>query len=169
MRLLLISVSGLGLFSTALLLTDPPPADPSNIDYDDSSPSLFSMNSIALKSRRGLASAEAAPEQKPDSIFEFSCSEPKQIFETIKPRFRLKGVACNDNPQIEASEKSEDLNPGATQVQNESNGYVATVFHRTPTNFTTDYINLSQGENKIKIIFETDNGKIEKSLIVIRR
>jgi hypothetical protein len=158
-RLLLLIVCGLGLTSTAFLLSDPPIADSANFDYDNGSPSLFEKNSNII-SQRGLASVGAI-EQKLDSVFDFDCNNLQQTFATAKPRFRLKGTGCGNTPTSNESDS-------ATQVQNESNGYVGTVFHRTPGAFTTDFINLSEGENKIKITFDSNGEKIEKNFTVVR-
>jgi hypothetical protein len=164
MRLLLLSVSGLGLCSTAFLLADPPPADPSNIDYDSATTSIFAQNSRALLSNKLLSRdpSSVAPqtEQKIETVFDFNCSD-SNIFDTSLPRFRVKGNSC-----VDELSKGEVVN--ATQILNQSNGYVATVFHRTPESFTTDYINLSEGTNKIKFVFEFENSRVEKILTVNR-
>jgi hypothetical protein len=55
-----------------------------------------------------------------------------------------------------------------TQVVNSSNGYVATVFHRSDDEFTTDYIHLKDGENHLKIEFQNGNKKEERTVVVKR-
>ena len=94
-----------------------------------------------------------------ESIFDINCAESAQKFETAKSRFRLRGENCADI-------KTEIT---STQIRNKSNGYVATVFHKAPNAFTTDFINLSAGENQINIVFETAAGTIEKNLTVVRK
>ena len=144
-RLLLTSVTALGLFSTAIILSDPPPVDL------DAPSAIFQANSQALVGR-DLASLD-------ETLVDLNCANEVQSKETNNLRFRLKGSNCtaeNSGPTI------------ATQVKNISNGYVATVFHRSPQEFTTDYINLNEGKNEIEVKFETDQGIIERHLMVVR-
>jgi len=145
-------VSGLGLCSTTLLLTDPPPP----ADAENSVQSVFSLNSSVMNTQRFVASVDEHKNE--DSLFEINCSEAGQTLETVSTRFRLKGQTC-------APDDSSTL---TTQVHNKSNGYVATVFHRGNQAFSTDYINLSEGKNEIDVRFDTDKGPIDRTLIVVR-
>lgn len=154
--MLLLVVSTLGICSTTLLLTDPPPSDSANIET--SAPSaLFSLNS-KIFGTRDLASINESRISK-DSVFELSCASDHQTLETLKTRFRLKGDVCSPTLSEESLK---------TQIRNISNGYVATVFRKGPSSFTTDFINLNEGENTIKVVFEGADGPIEKEFTVIR-
>lgn len=150
---MLMIVSALGLLSTALLLTDPPPST-----EFDAIPAIFQVNSSILANSRTPAGIDFSGTGTSDAPVDLSCALPEQTLETSSLRFRLKGENCIDDHQSLTT----------TQVRNMSNGYIATVFHRTSSSFTTDYINLSEGENKIAVRFETDNGTIEKTLTVFR-
>lgn len=151
-RMVLLAVSALGLCSTILLLTDPPPEDL------ESSSAIFAMNSTSLT--RGIASAHAAdPKANTETLVNLSCSDTNQTFETASTRLRLKGANCTEDGNI----------PLNTQVRNKTNGYVATVFHRSPMDFTTDYINLREGQNEIDVKFQTEKGTIEKTVTVVRQ
>ncbi|MDZ4678084.1 MAG: hypothetical protein SGI74_11330 [Oligoflexia bacterium] len=145
-KILLMAVSALGISSTALLITDPPPPEIQNAD-------IFSTNGSTL---RTIASVDTTPEY--ETLFDFTCGDNTKELETFSPRFRLKGENC----------AVEDSQPITTQIRNKTNGYVATVFHRAPLNFTTDYINLKEGKNEIDVRFETNKGTVEKSLTVTR-
>ena len=153
-RILFLIVSLFGLASTAMLLNDPPPSEfaYANSEYSES---LFTMNSLAAQSSRNPASIVPV---KSEALFELSCADDMQVFETGRTRFRLKGDNCNASNAPLLS----------TQILNQSNGYVATIFHKTQTTFTTDYINLNVGENKIKVLFETASGPSEKIVTVVR-
>jgi hypothetical protein len=148
-RYLILGVTGLGLISTLLLLSDPPA--PSDLN-----PSLFNVNFQSHAGSRLIASTETVS-YSPDTMFEINCQDIDQKLETSSTRFRLKGQACTD--------ESAAL---STQIQNKSNGYIATVFHRDPQSFTTDYINLNEGVNEIAVRFDTSGGPIDKTITIVR-
>jgi len=147
-KFLVLSVGGLGLISATLLLSDPP--TPSELD-----PSLFNLNYQKHTAGRTISSDYRSTSS--DAMFEINCNDPNQKLETSSMRFRLKGSACTD--------ESAAL---STQIQNKSNGYIATVFHRDPQSFTTDYINLNEGQNEIAVKFATQNGPIERTITITR-
>ena len=147
-KFLVVSVGGLGLLSATLLLSDPP--SPSELD-----PSLFNLNFQKHISSRTISGSYAAAST--DAMFEINCSDSDQKLETSSQRFRLKGQACtNESAAL------------STQIKNRSNGYIATVFHRDPQSFTTDYINLNEGQNEIAVKFATQNGLIERTITITR-
>ena len=143
-HILLTAVTALGLLSTVMILTDPPPVDL------DAPPTIFQSNSQALV--RNVASTE-------ETLVDLDCQSEAQALETASLRFRLKGSPCSDDKKDQ---------PRSTQVKNNSNGYVATVFHRSAQEFTTDFINLNEGSNEIEVRFETDDGVLQKKLTVVR-
>jgi hypothetical protein len=152
-RILLFSVSILGFLSAILLLNDPPSAE------SDGVTGLFALNSSILASERGLASVvpDHVSVPSPDTLMQLDCSENSQILHTGSARFRIKGPLCPE--------------PGSgivsAEVLNVSNGYVATVFHQAGQ-FTTDYINLSEGKNEISVKFTGESGIIQKTITVLR-
>jgi hypothetical protein len=71
---------------------------------------------------------------------------------------RLTGLGCSSELDIES-----------TEVRNETNNYSATVFHTNTHAYLTDYITLSQGDNKIRILHVYKNGsKEERSYTIVR-
>lgn len=146
----------LGLFSTIILLNDPP----SNSDLDVTPP-IFEINTAKLMqvSQRGLASvaAEASTQTQAPNIVDVPCGTNDLTVETQYTRMRLKGENCVSN------------NSPKTEIKNTSNGYVATVFHKQDFSFTTDYINLVEGMNEINLVFETPEGVASQRKIVINR
>jgi hypothetical protein len=147
-KFLVLSVGALALISATLLLSDPP--SPSELD-----PSLFNLNYQKHAAGRTIASAYSVA--SPDAMFEINCSDTDQKLETTSMRFRLRGQACtNESAAL------------STQIQNKSNGYIATVFHRDPQSFTTDYINLNEGSNEIAVKFATQNGLVERTITITR-
>ncbi len=155
---LFIAVSILGIFSSVLLLSDPPQVNSDEIPAATSS-SLFSLNSTVLN--RSLASVTGALGPSSDILLNLNCAEVSQSLETSSPRFRLRGDNC-----VGGADKSSVIN---TQIKNTSNGYVATVFHRTPQTFTTDYINLNEGKNEIQVRFESQGQAVEKTVTITRQ
>lgn len=66
-------------------------------------------------------------------------------------QIRLQGSVCKKNDEIASSE-----------IRNESNGFSATVFGTDSRSFTTDYISLKKGENKIRILHYLKSGGREE-------
>lgn len=69
---------------------------------------------------------------------------------------RLSGISCSSTDEIVS-----------TEIINEANGFSATVFQPTPQTFTTDYISLAKGPNRIRIlhIFKKGN-RVERDYVV---
>ncbi len=168
-----VSVTVLGLISTILLLNDPPSATETEMDATNGSfggnlggPSMFELNSTKLKqlslvqlnianNGRGIASV-TSEETAPTNLIEIKCEADNSPIETNQIRLRLKGESCLAE------------NATSTTIKNNSNGYIATVFHRPDFSFTTDYINLSEGTNTIAMAFETPTGPVLKTLTINR-
>ncbi|MCC6277504.1 MAG: hypothetical protein IT289_06290 [Oligoflexia bacterium] len=147
-KFLVLVISTLGLVSTLTMLAEPPEKDLAAQD-------IFALNSQALASR-GIASLGA---EANESRVKLDCDSKSQEAETASPRIRLDGLHClikGESPII------------TTQVRNKTNGYVATVFHRSDDAFTTDYIHLKEGENKIQVEFHS--GKVtEDRVLTVKR
>jgi hypothetical protein len=151
-RLVLLAVSALGLCSTIILLTDPPPADL------ETTSSIFTINSsVITRNISSINSSDAVPSS--ETLLNLNCSDPNQTYETSSTRLRLKGESCVDDGQPALT----------TQVRNKTNGYVATVFHRSPMAFTTDYINLREGSNEIDVKFQSEKGIIARTVTIVRQ
>ena len=83
----------------------------------------------------------------------------KTIFTQKVGQLRLKGDSCaTENYLIKKS-----------SIQNAANGFVATVFFPSQTSFTTDYISLANGINRIVIRHQFTNGKFEEREYIVER
>ncbi|MEK7356841.1 MAG: hypothetical protein AAB250_10350 [Bdellovibrionota bacterium] len=74
---------------------------------------------------------------------------------------RLSGASC-----LAANAKRDIV---SVELLNDANGFSATVFYPTPRTFTTDYVALNDGENKIKILITYANGEREERAVVVAR
>ncbi len=83
----------------------------------------------------------------------------KTVFTQKVEQLRIKGDSCfTENWQIKKS-----------SIQNAANGFVATVFFPSQKSFTTDYISLANGINRIVIKHQFTNGKFEEREYVVER
>lgn len=121
-------------------------------------PSRTLQPTFATTTVRGPASVSTGPTvtNRPFmSTLEVGC-ELKEELRTVSEHVRLKSQTCGL-----------DLNAGAV-VKNQSNGYTATVFMQGTTAFTTDYLALVQGPNRI-LIESMANGETKtREVIVIK-
>jgi hypothetical protein len=125
---------------------------------------------IAGNRNRSLASIEAqAPENlgvpRPAALTAAEVNviceaQPQSTFQSNIRQVRLSGALC------ERSSKSELL---TTEVTNETNGFNGTVFMANAIDFTTDYISLADGTNRIKILHRYRDGATETREVVIDR
>ena len=77
-------------------------------------------------------------------------------FNTPSEHLRLKGKVCG----VDAT---------STAVRNTANGFAATVFHQGDSGFTTDYISLATGENKIVIEQTLESGQTQTREVTVVR
>lgn len=83
----------------------------------------------------------------------------KTVFTQKVEQLRLKGDSCfTSDWQIKES-----------SIQNAANGFVATVFFPSHRSFTTDYISLANGINRIVIKHQFTNGQFEEREYVVER
>lgn len=83
----------------------------------------------------------------------------KSTFVEDVRQVRLSGMNCLKRDEI-----------ASTEVRNETNGFSATVFQPAPNSFTTDYITLAKGSNRIRILHIYKRGaRIEREHIVERQ
>jgi len=88
-------------------------------------------------------------------VLEYKCLDEK--LEVDGSLVRLKGSSCLD-------EKWQDIS-----IVNHSNGFTASVIFLKNKSFTTDFIDLNEGENKLSIQAKDEKGQaVQKSLIVTR-
>lgn len=87
------------------------------------------------------------------------CSGPQTgTFDDSVNQMRFSGKVCATGEEISSSE-----------IRNEANGTSATVFFPTPTSFTTDYVALAPGQNRIRILNFLKNGLKEERAFVVER
>lgn len=91
--------------------------------------------------------------------FRLTCgSEPRAL--TVGrdvQQLRLSGVYCGTQGVV------------GSEIKNERNGFSATVFKSSAKSFTTDYMTLTQGENRIRIRHDFEGGAhAETELVVVR-
>ncbi len=79
-------------------------------------------------------------------------------FENSVNQMRFSGQLCAQHQEI-----------SSTEIHNEANGTSATVFFPTPNSFTTDYITLSPGPNRIRILNFLKNGSREQREFLVER
>ena len=121
-------------------------------------PSRTLQPTFATTTVRGPASVTASPTvtNRPFmSTLNIEC-EDSDIIKTVSEHVRIKSPKC-----------SLDLNAGAL-VKNESNGVTATVFMQGESGFTTDYLALVQGPNKIVIESMVKGEAKTREVIVVR-
>lgn len=83
----------------------------------------------------------------------------RTVFTQRVEQLRLKGDSCAaENNHIKKS-----------SIQNAANGFIATVFFPSQKSFTTDYISLANGINRIVIKHHFTNGKVEEREYIVER
>lgn len=124
----------------------------------------------AAKPGRAIASQGArakivAPDSKKLSEFEgnrpfyLGCKDDGVKYETTANQIRIVGPYCMIQSEIEI------------KVTNSRTGYVAMVFNEaTDKKFSTDFISLEPGKNKIDVVTKSSDGKtLEQHLVVDRK
>lgn len=129
-----------GLVALSLLATNP----------KEESSNLTSM-ARAPASLVGMAltpAKEAAALLERTSILEFDCNPPESATVTQDIRqVRIHGKLCGTQATIGA------------EILNLTNGFTATVFTPTPETFTSDYIHLADGANRLRITYLMASGE----------
>lgn len=86
---------------------------------------------------------------------------------------RLSGELCGTNHTAKSGKKASAKSPkreiASTEIRNEANGFSATVFYPKTNTFTTDYMTLSPGTNRIRILHTLKQGGKEEREYVIER
>jgi hypothetical protein len=160
-------VVAVGLVGALTMLRPPPGYSPASADE-----SLVTKQPLVVVTPTGRdpASVNTAVQLSPISLggkenlqavdLTIPCDGvQKTIFTQRVKQLRLKGNSCLSN---EKKLKRSD-------IQNAANGYSATVFFPTHTTFTTDYISLENGLNRIVIKHQYANGNVEEREYVVER
>jgi hypothetical protein len=129
------------------------PLDQSNliqaVDFTVSCLPEVGLNGAGLKKSKSSTKASAGAKEL-KSISAVFAPSVKQI--------RLSGSICTPKAELVKSE-----------IENESNGFSATVFVQTPRSYTSDYISLTAGPNRLRIKNVYKDGSIEDRELVIER
>jgi hypothetical protein len=96
-------------------------------------------------------SASAKASGRPDPTM-------NKTFGAAVKQIRLTGQACGQK-----------RTPASTEILNEANGFSATVFHPDDKSFTTDYISLAPGQNRIRILQISKEGHREETAFLVNR
>jgi hypothetical protein len=124
-------------------------------------------SSVASESSRGPAAAlpsslASAPESNLPLSAELTLPcEGRSDYPKKVTQIRLSGASC-----VQANAKREIV---SVELLNDANGFSATIFFPSPKTFTTDYVALVEGENKIKILITYASGEREERSYVIAR
>jgi hypothetical protein len=137
--MLVLLLGGITVFS----VIEPPPglvAHPLNEGIRG--PASISSNNIPLASAATVSSNE----------FILPCSLKEQKLSGYSDQVRIQGDTCKEK---------------LTRITNKTNGFVATIFATTSTHFTTDYISLQPGENKIEVQQTARDGVVTTSTVTL--
>lgn len=86
-------------------------------------------------------------------VFEWDCGQTTQSIAVTGSQLRIKGGKCQN-----------------VEVKNSTNGFTASVFQTSKEEFTTDFIDLAEGDNKIQIIsLQADGTKTSYELLVFKQ
>jgi hypothetical protein len=90
-------------------------------------------------------------------ILDYVCKDKGQVYEVDGTLVRFKGSSCLD--------QMKDIS-----VINQSNGFTGSIIFLKNKNFTTDFIDLKEGDNQLAIQGTDEKGqKIVKTFVVKRR
>ena len=130
-----------GLVALSLLATNP---------REEASSSLTAM-ARAPASLVGMALATPkVPVSLPErtSVLEFGCTPPESATVTLDTRqIRIRGKICGSTEVV------------AAEILNLTNGFTATVFGPTKDSFTSDYIHLADGANRLRVTYVMATGE----------
>ncbi len=135
----------------------------------------------ALRASRGLAAAidrraetvKAVAPQDPEQTgyipYRTQCKTSGESLQTSAPRIRIVGTPCGLRaPASVPSPASAPLTQ--SRVENSTTRYVATVFNDPVTReFSTDFIPLDTGTNRIRLEFKYGNGSTHPATLTVVR
>lgn len=117
-------------------------------------------------------------DRKPASTGSQVVAEENTHRNAIKAKSVTIEVACSQGEQAQETDgsllrlKSEcwKMNSDAISVTNTTNGFTASVIETKNNGFTTDYIDLQEGPNRLEISAKNSQGEtVSKTMIVNRR
>lgn len=88
-------------------------------------------------------------------VLEWNCLQAEsEDIEASGTHLRLRGQGCDGQ---------------SVQIENMTNGFTASVFREGNLKFSTDFIDLVKGENKLRISFQNNNRSPQVREIIVRR
>jgi len=136
---------GLAFFSMTTILSEPA-----------SGPSARGPRTPASQQETQSPGISGATAQGQLETLTWNCKEPKSVPQVKSSHLRLKSVFCDKRE------------PSALTVTNTTNGYTAAVF-LSAKGFSTDFIDLKDGENKISVEWKSAKGKTERREVAVFR
>ena len=113
---------------------------------------------VSEASSRGPASASVDPLTKPSSVtVEVDCGSMPQNLVVEGSHLRLKSSHCRDLDVIGLS------------VVNKSNGFTASIFPTKDNQFTTDFMDLAEGNNSFELKLRDSSGQEKTHEIKIQK
>ena len=134
--------------------------------------------SVASSLAGSFAASNAASliNQKDQALeLDVNCSDygpevQKKDVEAKYSHVRLTGNAClSAKSASRKSKKRMEKEIVSSEIRNDSNGFTATVFYPKSNKFTTDYIGLRAGLNKIHVAHIYNDGEREEHEYILRR
>lgn len=95
--------------------------------------------------------------QSKSIVLDYECSSENKTVEVEASLLRLRGTDCLD-------EKWEDVS-----VVNHSNGFTGSIIFLNDKKFTTDFIDLNEGENQLSIQAKNEKGQVISQKLTIQR
>jgi hypothetical protein len=138
-------VVGMGLLALMTILSEPSRGRPTSLSHRD-------LASVSDSAPRNSETNKAA------SVLNLKCGDGDNAVSWTQ-QIRLKGHSC------QATGETTIL---TTQIKNTRNGYVATVFHQD-REFSTDFIQLSEGENHLLVKHTLSDGQTEEHKVSVTR
>jgi hypothetical protein len=152
----LVAVVVLGV-AAVLSLLQPPQGLQLVASRGATSRSIASISPTATRVEPNFSKSLTAELQTMDIKATCQPDESVQIAGSIR-QIRMSGTTCQS--------KTKAL---TTVITNVSNGFVATVFHPSAKSFTTDYVTLAKGTNRILVREELKPGQFHEREITITR
>ncbi|MEW6057535.1 MAG: hypothetical protein AB1540_13060 [Bdellovibrionota bacterium] len=127
---------------------------------------------------RTPAQSQQAPAANIDNFvpYETKCTSTGEFFQTNAAKIRIAGSLCGapiDNRQVSSASGASEPAPAGfseAKIENKSTNFNATVFHdQVGGKFSTDFIPLEQGKNRIELLFKYKNGKKFPFQLIVER
>lgn len=113
-------------------------------------------------------SATAIDEKGQQALdFKLPCEGSTKFSKSVV-QVRLSGSLCETKKTTKVA-KAAKREIASTEIRNEANGFSATVFYPGKNQFTTDYMSLAPGANRIRILHVFKQGGKEEREFLIER